>query len=761
MLVNLSLLAHERLAANRKQILDPAFAELRNERVLLREVLQDFRRHIAQNSSGKSHMARVHYQTAMCHFNGWGTQVDFGHCQTHLLKALSLGSIDALLRFQPVLDPPPQSSLHPIIWVETHPNLYNAMLVHFPDHVDMYKAVQLQNISADLFQMALSKARSNYIEYSDGKRLKIAGLLSVIMEQALSSGADSSNVLSRHDIYPDVHRPQENYADPPFTALCLAAAQGDMDSVLRLVAHLDKEPGLAENYLNRRIQSMTMDFRLVHVHISNQSAKDISGPLPHLQFKLEEQTHPLIMACSNGHSGVAVVLLAQGADPSQVDLAGRGPFHYLARFDPDEVEEVGDLLLEGQPDTLIDRVDNDGYSPLAFVLDTERNWVPGAGVAAAKFLLKKGASWYDKNNATDMTKTTFLKAVQSLNIQSMELIKDAAQSSISHRPQKDGGHESHTRVVLAGKHHLSAKSDTDNEVDFEQTIFQNQILYTIMALAEVPESKLVEREGSYGTTLARVIQFLIGSTHCMITPSMFAPVVHHIVKRGAARLAMTLAATLPSFDWSSQGIPLMDVTVALAGRNSPDMLVTLAQLGFNMNQVSKSKFDGNEFEYSFFHSAGYHRIPVDLVKYICHISSLDEQDTESDSPPSPDCMNAFDTAVIAGHFELADYLFHRGADISSPHLYSFKVKGAASPRVTVLGYVLTAVIPEVQNTPRRGEMLRYLLKLDVNLLGCPEWKQNIFHLVWRKWSLIGKDCKPPGAPRRLSSPCLPLSLSFL
>lgn len=83
-------------------------------------------------------------------------------------------------------------------------------------------------------------------------------------------------------------------------------------------------------------------------------------------------------------------------------------------------------------------------------------------------------------------------------------------------------------------------------------------------------------------------------------------------------------------------------------------------------------------------------------------------------------MNSFDTAVTTGHLELADYLIHRGADISAPHLYPFNVKGAAGPCVTILDSVLTGVILEVHNYPRRGEMLQYLLNLSFSPLECPK-----------------------------------------
>lgn len=63
--------------------------------------------------------------------------------------------------------------------------------------------------------------------------------------------------------------------------------------------------------------------------------------------------------------------------------------------------------------------------------------------------------------------------------------------------------------------------------------------------------------------------------------------------------------------------------------------------------------------------------------------------------------------------------------------------------MSILGYVLTSIRPEARNTPRRGEIIRYLLSLNPDPLVCPELKQNVFHLVWAWWSYVSNDCKNP------------------
>lgn len=669
-----------------KQILDPNFADLRYERILLREVLEDLKQQIARNTPDDRRMAPVHYQIALCYSNGWGTPMDTKQFQDHLLKALDLGSRDALCLCHPVIGSPAASHHYPVVKVEADPDLFNNMLTRFRGNIDMRKAIQLQEISPEVFQMALGKARTNYFEYSDGKRLEVTGLLPMFMEQVVNSQPDLDNPVMGFEDLPDARQDQQEYADTPFIALCLAASQGNMDYILELINHLqDTSPFTVKEYLNRSIKSVTLDFSIVEFDQQTQSASDLEGPLPELNFKMEEHTHPLMMACSNGHSGIVMVLVAEGADPNQVDISGRSPLHYLARFDPDQVEEVGDLLLDGQPDILIDRVDNDGLSPLAFVLDTERNGVPDAGVAAARFLLRRGAAWYNKVNQQSMLVSPFVKAVLSFNLEAMTMVKEFIQSSINERPreddgtrQLDGDHEEHeTTGVRKGEYscisvdefNSSATDDTGCVVNVEQTLFLNQVLYAIVALAREPNSELYEKESTYGTTLACVMQFLISSLHPKFTAAAITPVVRMIVKLGAVRVTTTLAATLPSFDWSSQKIDLLRSSMALTARNSPDMLMALAELGYKIDQVSTSDSHDYQFMPTFFHLAGYYRTPVALVKDVCRNLQIDHKSTEKYPLSSPIWLNAFDMAVVQGSFKLADYLIDQGADFYSPHLY--------------------------------------------------------------------------------------------
>lgn len=705
-------------------------------------------------------MAPVHYQISLCYFNGWGTPMDTEQFQDHLLKALDLGSRDALCLCHPVIGSPAASHHYPMVQVEADPDLFHNMLTRFRGNIDMRKAIQLQDISPKLFQMALSKARTKYFEYSDGKRLEVTGLLPMFMEQVVSSQPDLRNPVMGFDDLPEAHQDQQEYADTPFVALCLAASQGNMDDILKLINHLqDTSPFTVQEYLNRSTKSVTMDFSILEFDPQTQSASDLDGPIPGLSFKMEEHTHPLMLACSNGHSGIVLVLLAEGADPNQVDISGRSPLHYLARFDPDQVEKMGDLLLDGQPDTLINKIDNDGLSPLAFVLDTERNGVPDAGAAAARFLLRRGAAWYNTAKQESMLLSPFVKAVLSFNLEAMNMVKEFIQSSINERPteddgtrQLDGDHEEHeTAGLRKGEYSCisvdesssSAIDKTGGVVAVEPTIFLNQILYAIIALAREPNSVLYEKESTYGTTLAGVMQFLINSLDPKFTTAAITPVVRKIVKLGAVRVTKALAAALPSFDWSSPGMNMLVNSIELTARNFPDMLTTLAELGYNFNQVWTRDFQGYQLGDTFFHWAGYYRTPVALVKDICRDLHIDHKSTESDWLPSPIRFDAFDMAVVHGSFKLADYLIDQGADFNSPHLHGIKSRDASSPPLSILGYVLTSVGPEVQNTPRRSEIIRYLLRLNPDPLVCPDLKQNVFHLVWAGWGYIRNDCKSP------------------
>lgn len=716
----------------------------------MREVFEDLKHQTEEDDQSKCHMAQAHYQTALCYFNGWGTLQDSKRFFFHLYEALHLNSNDALWLLRPISGVSSNTDvefgqLH--FNVEENPVLFEAMLAHFPWQVDMTKAIQLQKISPQRFKEALRNARAYFMERPSGERQHIAGMLSVFMDKALGT---SGTYGIYHDTFPEEQHGHTDYMDAPFMALCLAASEGNMNAIHELLNHVrERTNATTRAYLNRSTNGVVMGVKTLKINAEAQSAEEVERQFPISSLNFELNTRPLMMACANGHSEVALLLLAQGADPNLLDASGRCPLHYLARFDPDKIEEVGKLLLKDQPETLIDKVDGEGNSPLAFVLNVRRNWIPGSRLAAARFLLSKGAGWYNMAEEKAALRSPLAIAVLSWDLEAMKLVKSYAQRSIA-KETEDLNAQEPDRIHMSSYGAYHYKSNKTSNINM--AIFHDQILFAIAELAGQPDITHYQRGAAHGSTLTSIIQFLVSSIQPDFPAASFAPVVYEIVRLGALRVAIALAATLPSFNWYAQDSRLLDEAVQFSARNFPCMLTTLARLGYDIDQVHvrRDQF-GNQIIRNFLHMAANYRIPVDVIKGICQITPVDYHGGLNDSSSSPSRLNAFDMAIINGHFRLADYLrANKGADFRTPHLPGLFYSSldmareiTAVPPLTILGYVVASVIPDVQHTPRRREMLKYLLPLGPDSLVCPAKKLNVFHVVWMPWAHISKDCKDP------------------
>lgn len=740
-----------------KQLLDPAFSPVVRNQYFLSEIFRDLKdkcnKDTMEGDQFEETMSEVHYQVAVCYYNGWGTDKDREQYVHHLKRALSLRSQRAWLTVRPTLSSYKQMNRHdwldfdfgfpPVDTEEDHDDCYGKMLQLFPFKADLVKATQLRMVSPEQFQKSLKHSRYFCFEHCNGEREVFTIDLSIWFVLNFQAATESMmNKTTMAGLEHDVEHlgPMEF----PFRGVCLAAANGNMLTATELLALLSsREPTFqAATFLNQnRPGSIHGPFG---IRTGNRSH-------PHRPIVFDNLTRPLILACTNGQVEMTKYLLQQGADPRLTDSVGRLALHYLARFDPENVEEIGELLLRDDCDTMLNLVDDDGYSPLAFVLDGEKNFVPTSGLASANFLLRLGASWFSKRemksqadsiNMESMLQAAFVKAVLSWDLRAARLVKRAVLADIK---------QSRLQV---------SESAEENR----RLIWTSQILTALTTLEVQPRIVRLQKCATYGLDTEDMVRFLVDCAGSDNMRKYISQVVTRLVHLRSSEVLLALSSILPSINLAYQGNEFELLATALS-RNDWDITHQLLRLGV--------RFDRRSWPYGSFnilHIAAMRRSPLSFVKSVCgnHERFVDlKRLVNHPGSLEGSRLSAFDFAVVQGHFTLAEYFATvLGAEKTTAHICvgfkhnetsKFPLDLSQPVIATLLGYVLYSFPNRAPNEPPKTRILRHILTMDPDSMAIPALQMNVFHVCWSMLATKAQDCKSkrPKAIKNKSQALLP------
>uniref|UniRef100_A0A4E9EDT5 Protein kinase domain-containing protein n=1 Tax=Gibberella zeae TaxID=5518 RepID=A0A4E9EDT5_GIBZA len=363
----------------------------------------------------------------------------------------------------------------------------------------------------------------------------------------------------------------------------------------------------------------------------------------------------LLQACVHGHAFIAIYLLEQGADPNIVGPNLRSPFHYLDRFESDMVKNVATMLIHNGGRVNI--LDEDGLSPLSFILSDEHNTLPEPACIAIDWLLQNDAEWYDKSQFSSNTlpsKTTpLVRAALSTRVDFIQLIQ--------------------TKVAREFWDALSGGSTKSRGGLHDHEAYQRVCLEALRYLCEQPLITRLHQKGAHGEAfdLSQLLDLYLSMSQLS-----GSSVLKYITEERAFDLLESLGS---SFPW-----PVDDIRPVLNAAKTRD---------FDVVRVLFQK--GTKFEVTdqngrnmFYHAVVDCWSVADL-QAICsdhqHIVDLHAMVNDNCGPGG---SNSFDFAVCTGSFDLADFFIKLGADTSSAHLFLDDIPEPKS-EISILGYVLS------------------------------------------------------------------------
>lgn len=435
------------------------------------------------------------------------------------------------------------------------------------------------------------------------------------------------------------------------------------------------------------------------VHEMNGSIHDAS-----LTFQLSAA---LIQASAHGHAFLAMFLLQEGANPCAVDKLSRTPLHYLGRFDEDMVGNIGCVLID--LGASVHAKDVGGMSPLAYVLDHEKNYLPSSVHMAAQFLIDNGGATEYQNLSL-----AFCKAVLSGDTRLMMLFED-----LVHIP-----------------------SQPINGFTAEQGEKRSQVLFN--AFLELVAEPEILRWRKFGCWRGHALRFDTGVR--VGFREMIQRLVRHIVPQMwvlsvARHRALDVIRAFENFTaWPRD---LLDPIVRCGSLGDLDLAREFLRLGTRFDYVASGVSGGKNI----LHLAALVGWSVNTLQTLCS-----EQQNKVDLVAMANHratliqMNPFDQAVLSEHYELAEFLLNLGSDNKSAHLTLAGHVGKSScrhglspiqcgERSTVLAFVLSL---KQMRSQARIKTVRFLLDFGFEPLVCPDIKVNVFHMVWNWWSWAPK-----------------------
>lgn len=414
---------------------------------------------------------------------------------------------------------------------------------------------------------------------------------------------------------------------------------------------------------------------------------------------------PLLEACARGHAFIVLFIMQEGANPCAKDVNGRSPLHFLARFDDDMVRNVGCVLLDDGAS--LSTTDNSGLTPLAFVLDGEKNFLPSSVHMAAKFLIENGAS-IDGSDAN----APFTKALLTGDVRLVHLLE----TSLDSKKLSEGTAE-------------------------EGQYFVGAINAAVTEALKEPEALRLRKRGAWKHHFVHGLNDDLDKHPDLLgTISMLGRSLNpYVWELAVAKYrALDVARLLDSpLDWPPATGVVPPIFI-LGQIGDLEMTRSLLRRGIRFDFNSGIPAEN----VNVFHVAAAHRWPVGLLELLCReqqgVVSLKAMVNQLSTVGR---CNPFDLALMRGDLPLAEFFRDLGADTNSPHIIipippwlnpdpHNLLPWAPRKPFTILGAMIYS---HRSGSDAHLRAIKYVLGMRPSAVICPEEHMNVFHAVWPRW----------------------------
>ncbi|KAF5232046.1 hypothetical protein FAUST_8908 [Fusarium austroamericanum] len=289
-------------------------------------------------------------------------------------------------------------------------------------------------------------------------------------------------------------------------------------------------------------------------------------------------------------------------------------------------------------------LDEDGLSPLSFILSDEHNTLPEPACIAIDWLLQNDVKWYDKSqfssSALPSRTTPLVRAALSTRVDFIRSLQ--------------------TKVALEFRDALSGVSAKSRGALHDHEAYQRVCLEALRYLCEQPLITRLHQKGAHGEAfdLSQLLDLYLSMSQLS-----GSSVLKYITEERAFDLLESLGS---SFPWPADDIrPVLNA----AKTRDFDAIRALFQKGTKFEVTDQN---GRNL---FYHAVADCWSLADL-QAICsdHRHIVDLRAMVNDKCGSGG-SNSLDLAVCTGSFDLADFFIQLGADTSSAHLFLDDIPG--------------------------------------------------------------------------------------
>ncbi|KAM7215028.1 hypothetical protein V8F06_009554 [Rhypophila decipiens] len=428
----------------------------------------------------------------------------------------------------------------------------------------------------------------------------------------------------------------------------------------------------------------------------------------------------LWLACNRGNYELTKALLNSGASPKRADGLRRcTPLHFLSRFEPTNIREIADLLVKAGTD--LEAVNKQGQTPLMAAISPKEQPMPRSALPAVRALLALGASPVAQMQDEQVLTCSFGRgegtlpdcpvalACASLELDIFELLMDRIRQ-LGSSP--------------AGLRRLAHC--------FALAIQRPPVVAPVL-------HRNWEQKGGYKSPVHRLVDYLLDPDLMLFFSRMKYSPLHQAIAQGAFDFVETI---LEMGKFEKSDLTSRRVLEAAFQRRSVELIERLLQYGFKFDKETLG--DGE----TFLHLAIASNWTVDMLSKACDLAQIKlilpalagARDNRGAIP--------FASAVIKGHFAIADYLAQLSPQntidaqtfvLDSGHDAYCAVFPFGWPCVSLLGYCLGATVDE----GLKVQQAKYLLKFKPAFRVSQTHGCTALTLCWKDWKYHQKRSLSP------------------